>query len=241
MRVSRWSACVASRKSRPLPSHGRCGVSLWHRPSLMRSPGTPWSLSFWAGRALSSGGSRPRPLTRWSRPVPSRGLLDRVRAAGCELSLTADQLEAVGFLDADLESVVADTNEQIMVSELSSRRSFFDTIEKAPLTDEQARAVVCFDNRVQVLAAAGSGKTSVMVARAAYAVSRGFVAPGRICCWRSTRLLRSSCRNASRRGCGRRDRLVRAAGLHVPLRRTRRHRPGHRQEARLARWLAPRG
>ena len=39
---------------------------------------------------------------------------------------------------------------------------------------------MCFDNRVQVLAAAGSGKTSVMVARAAYAVSRGFVAPGRI-------------------------------------------------------------
>ena len=35
-------------------------------------------------------------------------------------------------------------------------------------------------DRVQVLAAAGSGKTSVMVARAAYAVSRGFVTPGRI-------------------------------------------------------------
>ena len=89
-------------------------------------------------------------------------------------------LEAAGFLDADMESVVAGTNEQIMAGELSSRRPFFDTIEKAPLTDEQARAVVCFDNRVQVLAAAGSGKTSVMVARAAYAVSRGFVAPGRI-------------------------------------------------------------
>ena len=113
-----------------------------------------------------------------ARPEP--GLLDRVRAAGCELFLTANQLEAVGFLDADLESVVAGANEQIMASELSSRRPFFDTIEKTPLTDEQARAVVCFDNRVQVLAAAGSGKTSVMVARAAYAVSRGFVAPGRI-------------------------------------------------------------
>jgi DNA helicase IV len=113
-----------------------------------------------------------------TRPEPR--LLDRVRAAGCEPSLTAGQLEAAGFLDADLESMVADTNEQIMASELSSRRPFFDTIEKTPLTDEQARAVVCFDNRVQVLAAAGSGKTSVMVARAAYAVSRGFVAPGRI-------------------------------------------------------------
>jgi DNA helicase IV len=113
-----------------------------------------------------------------TRPEP--GLLDRVRAAGCELFLTADELEAVGFLDADLDSVVAGTNEQIMASELSSRRPFFDIIEKAPLNDEQARAVVCFDNRVQVLAAAGSGKTSVMVARAAYAVSRGFVAPDRI-------------------------------------------------------------
>ena len=50
-----------------------------------------------------------------ARPEP--GLLDRVRTAGCELSLTANQLEAVGFLDADLESVVADTNEQIMVDE----------------------------------------------------------------------------------------------------------------------------
>jgi DNA helicase-4 len=113
-----------------------------------------------------------------TRPEPR--LMDRAHAAGCELSLTDDQLEAIRFLDADLESLVAETNEEIIAAELSSRRPFFDTIEKSPLTDEQARAVVCFDNRVQVLAAAGSGKTSVMVARAAYAVSRGFVAPERI-------------------------------------------------------------
>jgi DNA helicase-4 len=113
-----------------------------------------------------------------TRPQP--GLLDRVRAAGCEQFLTADQIEAADFLDARLDSVVAAANEQITVSELSSRQPFFDTIEKTPLTEEQARAVVCFDNRVQILAAAGSGKTSVMVARAAYAVSRGFVGPDRI-------------------------------------------------------------
>jgi DNA helicase-4 len=111
---------------------------------------------------------------------PDQRLLDRVRAAGCEPSLTQDQLMAVGFLDADLWTLVAETNEHIMATELSSRRAFFDTIEKSPLTDEQARAVVCFDNRVQVLAAAGSGKTSVMVARAAYAVTRGFTSPDRI-------------------------------------------------------------
>jgi len=111
---------------------------------------------------------------------PERLLLDRIRAARCETLFDADQLAAVAFLDANIVALVNEANEQIMTAEISSRRSFFDTIEKSPLTDEQARAVVCFDNRVQVLAAAGSGKTSVMVARAAYAVSRGFVSPERI-------------------------------------------------------------
>jgi DNA helicase-4 len=111
---------------------------------------------------------------------PERRLLDRVRAARCDPLFDTAQLTAAAFLDADILALVSEANEQIMVAELSSRQSFFDTIEKSPLTDEQARAVVCFDNRVQVLAAAGSGKTSVMVARAAYAVSRGFVAPDRI-------------------------------------------------------------
>jgi DNA helicase-4 len=111
---------------------------------------------------------------------PERRLFDRVRAARCDTLFDADELVAAAFLDADIPALVNEANEQIMAAELSSRRPFFDTIEKSPLTDEQARAVVCFDNRVQVLAAAGSGKTSVMVARAAYVVSRGFVAPDRI-------------------------------------------------------------
>ena len=40
--------------------------------------------------------------------------------------------------------------------------------------------MVSYDNRVQVIASAGSGKTSVMVARAAYAIERGFAAPDQI-------------------------------------------------------------
>jgi DNA helicase IV len=171
-----------------------------------------------------------------TRPEP--GLLDRVRAAGYDSFLTAGQLEAVGFLDAQLDSVVADTNEQIMASELSSRRRFFDTIEKAPLNDEQARAVVCFDNRVQVLAAAGSGKTSVMVARAAYAVSRGFVAPSRILLLAfnkdaATELqerVASRCAAAGIDSSGLRAQTFHSFGLDVIGRATG-------KKPRLARWL----
>ncbi|CAG4892403.1 UvrD-helicase domain-containing protein [Paraburkholderia saeva] len=60
------------------------------------------------------------------------------------------------------------------------KRELFDLVEKQPLTDEQIRAVMCFDNRVLVVASAGSGKTSVMVAKAVYAVHRQIVGPDRI-------------------------------------------------------------
>jgi DNA helicase-4 len=40
--------------------------------------------------------------------------------------------------------------------------------------------VACFDNRVLVIASAGSGKTSTMVAKAGYALHRGLVDADRI-------------------------------------------------------------
>lgn len=111
---------------------------------------------------------------------PARDLRDQSRLHGYEHLLTAAQLEGASFVATDVEVRVQDVNEQVMESELIERRAFFDSIERTPLSEEQARAVVCFDNRVQVLAAAGSGKTSVMVARAAYAVDRCFVPPDRV-------------------------------------------------------------
>lgn len=111
---------------------------------------------------------------------PRVDLVDRVRKLGLLQAHTTSELLAMAALGDDLEAGIAAANDRIVRAELSTRRRFFDTIEKSPLTDEQARAVITFDNRVQVLAAAGSGKTSVMVARAAYAVSRGLVSPDRI-------------------------------------------------------------
>lgn len=64
--------------------------------------------------------------------------------------------------------------------EIEEMREFFDTIESNPLTPEQRLAVVTDDDATLVLAGAGSGKTSVIVAKAAYLIARGDRAPNEI-------------------------------------------------------------
>lgn len=55
--------------------------------------------------------------------------------------------------------------------------NFFNQIEKSPLTEEQKKAVVNLNNRVLLNASAGSGKTSVMVSKIAYALVFGYFLP----------------------------------------------------------------
>jgi DNA helicase-4 len=114
----------------------------------------------------------------WLRAAPALSP-ELIELAGLKRA-SAETRDLVVFLRDGLPAFVAAANEQIRNSELAARRAFFDSIETKPLTDEQASAVVTFDNRVQVIAAAGSGKTSVMVARAAYAILREFVPAERI-------------------------------------------------------------
>ncbi|KGT82141.1 helicase IV, partial [Xanthomonas vasicola] len=82
--------------------------------------------------------------------------------------------------DLDWPLLWAAANESMVTQELTLAKNFLDKVESKPLTEEQARAVICFDNRVQVVASAGSGKTSTMVAKAAYAIERGFVSPEQV-------------------------------------------------------------
>ncbi|MDX1217386.1 AAA family ATPase [Sinorhizobium medicae] len=65
-------------------------------------------------------------------------------------------------------------------SDLAEMKVFFDTIEKNPLTPEQRLAVVTDEDATLVLAGAGSGKTSVIVAKAAYLIARGIRKPNDI-------------------------------------------------------------
>ncbi|CAG9234304.1 DNA helicase IV [Paraburkholderia tropica] len=84
------------------------------------------------------------------------------------------------FWANDCSDFIAELNRIHVERELVECKVLFDRVEKSPLTKEQARAVICFDNRVQVVAAAGSGKTSTMAAKAVYTVHRGFFRPEQI-------------------------------------------------------------
>jgi DNA helicase IV len=65
-------------------------------------------------------------------------------------------------------------------AELEEMKEFFDKTESNPLTPEQRLAVVTDEDATLVLAGAGSGKTSVIVAKAAYLIERGIRPPAEI-------------------------------------------------------------
>ncbi len=67
--------------------------------------------------------------------------------------------------------------EAFVTTELERYRDFFDTVESKPLTPEQRLSVVVDEDATLVLAGAGSGKTSVITAKAAYLVKAGICQP----------------------------------------------------------------
>ncbi|WP_312329022.1 UvrD-helicase domain-containing protein [Stenotrophomonas sp.] len=80
----------------------------------------------------------------------------------------------------DWEAQWASRNEAHLQQERSAVAPLLAQVERRPLSEEQTRAVLSFESRMLLVAAAGSGKTSTMVAKAAYAVQRGLMAPDQI-------------------------------------------------------------
>jgi DNA helicase-4 len=81
---------------------------------------------------------------------------------------------------AHLAEFTASENAALVQALLKEDKEFFDTAEKNPLTEEQRLAAATFAPRVLVVAAAGSGKTSVLTVKGAYALKKGFFAPNEI-------------------------------------------------------------
>ena len=74
----------------------------------------------------------------------------------------------------------AKANDTFVINELVRSKELFDKIESRPLTDEQRRAVVVDEDRNLVVAAAGSGKTSVIVAKAGWLIRKQYRSPSEL-------------------------------------------------------------
>lgn len=90
------------------------------------------------------------------------------------------QSEAIKLWQSSIIRLCNILNEEQFKSALDHSKVFFNTIEKSPLTQEQIRAAVCFDNRNLLVASAGSGKTSTMVAKCGFAIKQGYFKPEEI-------------------------------------------------------------
>ncbi|MGB5325376.1 MAG: UvrD-helicase domain-containing protein, partial [Pseudomonadales bacterium] len=98
------------------------------------------------------------------------------------MSLQSEEtLMLLEFLDGrNIPALAQARNTRFMQTELVRCARYFDNVEKNPLTDEQRRAAVTIDDNVLTVAAAGSGKTSLLVAKAGYAIDSGQFSPDQI-------------------------------------------------------------
>ena len=75
---------------------------------------------------------------------------------------------------------IKNKNKLFIKNETVNEKMFFDTIESNPLTKKQQEAVLINENNNLVLAGAGSGKTSVIVAKVCYLIKKEILHPDEI-------------------------------------------------------------
>ncbi len=83
---------------------------------------------------------------------------------------------------SDFNSTIDKRNNSFVEEEIKKYDKLFGSIESNPLTKEQAVGAVIMEENNLVVAAAGSGKTSVIMGKAAYALKKGLFKPDEIIC-----------------------------------------------------------
>ena len=89
-------------------------------------------------------------------------------------------LKAIQDFLRNPDRVREEANAIFVANELNRSKELFDQIEKRPLTEEQRKSVIIDEDRNLVVAAAGSGKTSVIVAKAGWLLNRDYRRPSEL-------------------------------------------------------------
>lgn len=106
-------------------------------------------------------------------------LLSKLNAKAIGAEVVA-RIAPVRKFATDPRAARANAIASFVTAELDRWKEFFDSIESKPLTPEQRLSVVVDEDATLVLAGAGSGKTSVITAKAAYLVKAGIRQPEEI-------------------------------------------------------------
>ncbi len=120
---------------------------------------------------------------KWLTRAQTTGMQQRIQQALTALPMPASRLDEFencrepwrqckAWLN-DIDQSRLKHNQAWTDAMLEQHADFFSTIESSPLNPAQARAVVNGEQSLLVLAGAGSGKTSVLVARAGWLLARG--------------------------------------------------------------------
>lgn len=115
-----------------------------------------------------------------SKPATHLDLIDEPEIVQHLKTQPEDFQAAIRLWARDTGDFTNSINERHVAKELGDSKKFFDEVERSPLTEEQSKSVICFDNRVLLVASAGSGKTSTIVAKAGYALMKGYVDPEKL-------------------------------------------------------------
>lgn len=109
---------------------------------------------------------------RWS--------LDQAPRVAADLEPLQPDLEFIRQVASGNYSEIEARNNQFISAEMAIHEDFFNTVETSVLTSEQRVATIVMEDRNLVIAAAGSGKTSVLVAKVGYLLKKGYASPNEI-------------------------------------------------------------
>jgi DNA helicase-4 len=91
-----------------------------------------------------------------------------------------DLLRNLPSNEIEIEIFRNEANKIFITKEMDRFKVYLDTVEINPLTKAQRHSVITHEDRTLVVAGAGSGKTSVIVAKAGYLIKKGLCLPDQL-------------------------------------------------------------
>jgi DNA helicase IV len=106
-------------------------------------------------------------------------------AVRLRIVVSPEVLRVLGLLEtwsSEFEASAHKRNEGFVCNERAAWSKFFTVCETSPMTPEQVDAILTEEERTLLVAAAGSGKTSTVVAKVTYLLAKGIAKPEEILC-----------------------------------------------------------